>query len=73
MIRDFIGLIAAILLLFTLLFGGILGLVYENEKWNCDSYPSQTRMIAGTCMIKDSGRWVTYSSYVDEKNVHLKN
>lgn len=73
MIRDFIGFLVGLFLIFALIIGGIFGISYENEKWNCDSYPEQTRMIAGTCMIKDSGRWVTYSSYVDEKNVHLKN
>lgn len=67
--RDFLEFVGGFLAIATAAAVAVVLLHVANSYWNCSSYPdAQTKVIAGTCMVRSGDRWITYDSYV---TVHI--
>jgi len=73
MFKDICLAIVAIILFCVVLLGTIMGLEWANQKWNCTYYPGDTKMIAGTCYIKENNKYVTLHTYINNvSNVNVQ-
>jgi len=72
---DFIEFFTPVFAMIAALIVAAIGLTWANETWNCaQPIGRPSKVMAATCYVQnENGKWVTFSSYVKQLNVEVKN